>query len=455
MILNRTKKSFLSKLFVIAIPITLQNLITSLVNLVDNVMIGRLGDEAIASVGLANQFFFIYSLLVFGICSGAAVFTAQYFGKRDYKGIRTVTGQELLLSVSTGLIFGLVAFITPMTIMRIFSPDEAVCAAGAGYLRIVAATYPLAAVSFAVSYLLKSVGEVKAPMYISALSVCINIIFNYLLIYGKFGCPELGVNGAAIATLISRVTEAVIICAVALCKIDYLRTGLKDYIAFTKENMVQFFKVAGPVIINETLWGLGMSAYSAIYSRIGDATAGTAAVAAANTASLAEKLFFVGSMGFSHAAGIIIGKNIGAKKKKQAVYAAKFSLIVTPLVALASAVMLILIIPLYTAMFNLTPAAQDMTYKMLFILALSLPLKSYTLVAIVGIMRAGGDTRYALLADILCVWFIGVPLGYISGIVIGLSAPVTYAIVVSEEVVKAVIVWHRMRGKKWLNDLVN
>ncbi len=455
MTLNRAKRSFMKNLFVLAIPLAFQNLITSFVSLVDNVMIGRLGDEAIAAVGLANQFYFIYSLLIFGTCSGAAVFIAQYHGKRDYKGIRTVTGQELLISLSAGLIFGFFALITPMTIMRFFTPDKAVCIEGAGYLRIVAATYPLAAISLSVSYLLKSVGEVKAPVYISALSVGINIVFNYLLIYGKFGFPCLGVEGAAIATLISRLVEAVTITAIALYKIDYLRYGFKDYIAFTKENMVQFFKVAGPVIINETLWGLGMSVYSAVYSRIGDAAMGTAAVAAANTASLAEKLVFVGSMGFSHAAGIIIGKNIGAKKRKQAIYAAKFSLIVTPLAAIIPAIFLVLVIPLYTAMFNLTPAAQDMTHKMLVILALSLPLKSYTLVAIVGIMRAGGDTQYALLADILCVWLIGVPLAYISGIWLGLSAPITYAIVVSEEAVKAVAVYKRMRGNKWLNDLVN
>lgn len=455
MLVNRAKKSFFKILITLALPLALQNLITSFVSLVDNVMIGQLGDEAIAAVGLANQFFFVYSLFIFGTSSGGAVFISQYYGKKDFTGIRNIIGIQMAVSLAAGIICGGAALFMPGLIMKFFTPDMAVQISGVGYLKIVAITFPLSAISLSVSYILKSIGEVKIPVFASALSVMLNIVFNYLLIYGKFGFPYLGVNGAAIATLISRFVEAIVITGAAFYRVDFLREKIRDYVSFSKEKIKSFFVIAGPVIINESLWALGMTVYSAVYSRIGGVEAGTAAVAAANTASLAEKLVFVGSMGFSHAAGIIVGKSIGAKKNRYAIYAANFSAIVTPVVSLAATAILIILTPIYLNLFVLTPMARDMAQKMLYILALSVPLKSYSLLGIVGVLRGGGDTKFALFVDVLTVWMIGVPVAYLSGIVIGFSAPLTYALVLSEEVVKCIIVYVRMSRKKWINDLVN
>lgn len=440
---------------VIAVPLALQNLMMTSVNLVDNLMIGALGDTAIATVNLANQFFFIFSLMLFGMGSGSAVLLSQFWGKGDKSGMRRIAGLTFVLGLFVGLIFGAFAFICPELIMKIFSEDPAVIAGGKIYIRIIAATYPLTAATTVISYFLKSTEEVKIPLYGSIFSIAVNIIFNYFLIFGTFGFPRLGIAGAAYATLLARIIECIYVYVASFIKIDFLRQNLKDYVSFSKDLLLSFFKIACPVILNETLWSLGISLYSAIYSRIGQTPEEcTAAVAAVYVSSLAEKLASVFIFGMSHAVSIIIGKEIGSGRIKRARYnAAQFGLI-SILVGIVFGVFMVAIMPLFISLFAVSAQAEVYARNLIIIMALSLPVKNFTLVNIVGVLRGGGDTVFSCVLDVSGVWFIGLPSALIAGFVLGLPLEFVFSCTLIEEVFKFFVLYKRVKSGKWVHNLV-
>ncbi len=440
---------------VIAIPLALQNLMTTTVTLVDNVMVGSLGDTAIATVNLANQFFFIFNLMIFGMGSGAAVLMSQFWGKGDKSGMRRIAGLTFVLGLAIGLVFCFVAIAFPELIMKIFSADKAVIAGGKVYIKIIAATYPLTAITMVISYFLKSAEEVKIPLFGSIVSIFVNILFNYFLIFGKLGFPCLGIAGAAYATLLARIVECIYVYAISFIKIDFLRQQIRDYISFSKELLTSFLKISCPVIINETLWSIGISLYFVVYSRIGATPEeGTAAVAAVNIASLAEKLSSVFIFGMSHAVSIIIGKEIGSGRVKRARYnAAQFGLI-APIVGVIFGALMVAVMPLFISFFAVSQKAEIYAMHLIIIMALSLPVKNFTLVDIVGVLRGGGDTVFSCVLDVSCVWLIGLPAAFITGFILKLPLEVVFASTLIEEVFKFVILYKRVKSGKWVNYLV-
>lgn len=440
---------------VTAVPLALQNLVTTSVSLVDNLMIGSLGDTAIATVNLANQFFFIFNLMLFGMGSGAAVLMAQFWGKKDECGMRRVAGLTFILGLGVSLLFAVCSALFPETIMAIFSADKAVISLGAEYIRIIAVTFPLTAATLVLSYLLKSSEEVKIPLVASTFSIGINIVFNYFLIFGKFGFPKLGVAGAAYATALARFFECAFIYGISFIKIDFLKRHVRDYISFSKDLFKKFVTTSCPVILNETLWSLGVSMYFAVYSRIGITPEdGTSAVAAVNIASLAEKLSSVFVFGMCHAVSIIIGKEIGSGRMRRARYdAGQFSVLAPLCGVLFGAVMVALMNP-FISLFKVSDAARVYAVHLIIILAVALPIKNYNLVNIVGVFRGGGDTVFSCLLDVLGVWGIGLPAALITGFVFKLPLEVVFSSTLTEEFVKSIVIFIRIKSGKWVHYLV-
>lgn len=447
-----TIKNFLT----IAIPLALQNLVTTAVSLADNVMVGSLGDRAIAAVNQANQYFFVFSLILFGICSGSSVFIAQYWGKRDYKNIRHIAGLGAIIGFVVGLLFAAVGTFVPSSIMKILSTDSSVIEAGSLYLRILAPSFPLTAVSLSASFLLKSVENVKLPLFASVVAIFVNIFFNWVLIYGNLGAPSLGVGGAAYATLIARIVEFLIIIYGVFTSADFLRRSLWDYIRIPKEIVSSFISVSSPVIINESIWGLGTSLYTVIYARTGNSPGeGTAALAAMHITLLADKLASVFVLGMGYAVSIIVGKEIGSKRRRRAEFSAYQSSYLAPILGAFFAAVLVAVSPLFLKLFNVSEEVSLKAGTMIKILVVALPIKSFNLVNIVGTLRGGGDTRYACALDIGGVWFLSIPLIALCTFVLKLPIEVVYAVSLLEELIKSILVFRRLKGRKWLNDLVN
>ncbi|NFT92494.1 MATE family efflux transporter [Clostridium botulinum] len=442
-------KVFLRKTIAIAIPVTIQALLNTTLNLIDTMMIGQLGETTIAAVGLANKVFFVFTLLLFGIVSGSSILTAQYWGKKDIKNIRKVLGISLIIGLFGAIIFVVPSLVCPKIVMRIFTPNESTIGIGVAYLSIVALSYPLTAITNAYISLLRAVNEVKAPVVISLFSILINAILNYTLIFGHFGFPALGVQGAAIGTLIARIIECISVLSIVYLKNGPAAARLKELVAFDKTFIKMFFITVSPVIANEFMWGLGVTIYSLVYGRMGDG-----AVAAITITQTVEQIAVVIFQGISAATAVILGNELGANKLKKADIHAKYLLILQFIATLVIGVICILTRWPLIHLFTVTEAVAVDISKCLIVFVLYLPFKMFNLVNITGVLRSGGDTKSGLILDTTGVWLIGIPLAYLGGIFLSLPIYWVYVLVLAEEIYKFVLSFKRYKQKKWLKNIV-
>lgn len=441
---------FLKKTVLLAVPVAMQGLLNTVVNLVDNLMIGSLGATAIASVGLANKVFFVFSLLVFGVVSGSGILAAQYWGNHDVKNIRKVLGISLLIALSGAILFLIPARWNPRLVMRIFTTSESSIEMGAAYLMVAALSYPCTAVTNTYVAMLRSVNRVKEPVIISCVAILTNITFNYIFIFGHFGAPALGVVGAALATLIARILEMTLILLTVYAGKTPLACHVRELFGYSREFLIQFVRTSAPVICNEFMWGLGTTIYSMAYGRMGDE-----AVAAITIATTIQDLAVVLFQGLSAATAVILGNELGAGKLKRAENYARYLLILQFFLTIAAAVFVVgirwKVIGLYQP--GISDAVAEATSACLIVFALFMPFKMFNYVNIVGVLRSGGDTVMCLFIDTSGVWFIGIPLAFLGALVLKFPIHIVYAMVLLEEVYKAIIGFIRYRQKKWLRNL--
>ena len=439
---------FFRTLITIALPIILQNLMQSLVNMLDTIMVGQLGSVAIAAVGLGNQIFFLLNMVLFGVSSGAAIFVAQYWGKKDIAGIRQTLGLALTLATVIATIFTVAAVFAPYFLIGLYSKDPAVVESGGRYLRIVALSYPVTAISFVFAQGFRSTEHVRLPMVATLISLVANGILNYLLIFGIGFFPELGVLGAAVATVISRTLEFAILVVVGYRKKYEIAARLKEFFSYKFDFVARYIRIALPVIINETLWGLGITLQNSIFSH-----AGTDAISAINICSTISQLTWIFFIGTGTAAAIIIGKRIGAGQREQAIKTANTFGWFMPALAVVVALTLIPLSRMLPYFFNVEAEILQQAQLMLMALMVSYPFKSFNMCIVVGVCRSGGDTIYAALMDVLALWIVALPLGYFTALVLGLQPWIVFVSILVEEPIKATMGFIRLRSKKWLHDV--
>ncbi|MEG0774706.1 MATE family efflux transporter [Clostridium sp.] len=447
-LLNR--RTFIKTLLSLALPITLQNLISSSLNMVDTLMIGSLGEVEIAAVGLANQFFFLYSLITFGINSGCAIFIAQFWGKKDEKNIRRVLGLCISTGIITSIFFTLSALLAPELIMKFFTKDTEVIALGKDYLTHVSFSYVLTSISFAYVFASRSIGQPKIPMITSATALICNTVLNYLLIFGKFGFPELGVKGAAIATLISRILELILIVTIIYKQKGVLAAKLHEMLDLSREFIFNIFKTIYPVILNEFIWSLGMTMYSVAYARIS-----TDAVASVQISNTVQNIFMVTAFGLANACAIMIGNEIGRKNEDNAVILGRRFIKTSLSLGIILGISVFLFSGFIVSLFNVDANVIKNTTIILKLFSFIIPVKMLTALFIVGIFRSGGDTKFSLGLEMGSVWGIGVPLAFLGAIVLKLPIYMVVGMVYIEEIVKLSISLPRFKSKKWIRNLVN
>lgn len=440
---------FLKKAILLAVPVALQNLMNTFCNLLDTLMIGQLDTVSIAAVGLANKVFFVFSLLVFGVCSGSSILAAQYWGNRDKESIHKVFGMALMVSILSSLLFVLPSIFAPKLVMAIFTNSPDAISVGAQYLRIACLTYPLIAVSNVIVAMQRSVGRVRAPIFTGLLSIGINFVFNYSLIYGNFGFPRLEVAGAATATCISRVCEMLILLGVVYLGRSPIAAGVRAlFFGFSRSFVTLFASTALPVIINEFMWGLGVTMYSLAYGRMGDD-----AVAAITISGTIQDLAVVLFAGLSAACAVILGNELGAGKLARAERYAQNFFVLQFLIVLISAVPLFFGRWAFIGMYNVSPAVARDISRCICVFIAFMPFKMFNYVNVVGVLRSGGDTKMCLFLDTSGVWFIGVPLAFIGGLVLKLPIYWVYALVLTEEIYKMALGYPRYKKKVWLRNL--
>ena len=437
--------------FGLLLPIVFQNVMSLALQLSDTVMLGLLpsnSEIAISAANLANKPLFVYQLFIFGIVSGASVLMSQYWGKGDRKTIANIFGIATTAALSIGTVFTVVCALFSREIMSLFSESNEVVRLGSAYLRIVLISYVPTAIITLLYGVMKSTEQVKIPLFINGFSIILNIILNYFLIFGKCGFPALEVEGAAIATAISKLTEFVLIIVYIVFFETKLKLKIKNIFGFKKEIIKDFIRYSLPVIINETLWGLGVTLHAVILGNIGEEQ-----YAAYSLADIIEQVALLAAMGFAHSSAIMIGKELGSGRRDRAYGYAKTLLTMSTLSGLAFASVLLIARHNIINIFNVSDTTKSYASAIIVVMFFLIAFKAFNLPCIVGILRGGGDTVTAMLTDFIPMWLVAIPLGFIASKVWKLPVYYVYAILMCDEALKIGFAIYRVKSKKWIKDI--
>ena len=444
-------KSFAKYASSLALPVFLQNLITFVLGMMDVILLQGKGDIAVASVSLANQAYFCINLLIFGISSGSSVLISQFRGGKDLLSMRKVVIIALL--TATCLLLPLVLFFTlcPATALKIMTSEAELIKAGTSYVRIVSPSFICSGISYIFASLLRCTGKAKLPLFSSITAILLNTTLNYILIYGKLGFPAMGIDGAAIATVLSRVVEMLLILFfVYLGKDNVIKVSSKDLSGLSRAHVKKFFVISLPIILNEFAWGLCNTAYSAIYGRMGTAT-----VAAMSVANVIYQAFATLPNSIGYTTAIILGHLLGAEKFREAKNRAHTLSVYSILLGILMGGVMIICSPFFTeTMFGaLSATVTSLAISFIVVFACYLPVQTYLFTMISGILRSGGDTTFGALLDLLPMILIGIPAGIIFGIILKLNPVLVVALMYTDGIVKGIVGFFRVRTYKWVRKI--
>lgn len=451
-------KSFYKNLITLCIPMILQNLVTTSLAMVDTFMVGMLGETPLAAVTLANLPIFVIQFVVFGLQAGSSVLISQYWGKGDMKAITRVMGVAFTVAGGVSILFALAMFLFPTEIMGLLTNDPTLRDIAAEYGRIVGFSYVFNSFTSIYVGAHRSTENPKLGLFIFGSSMIANTILNWIFIFGKLGAPAMGVVGAALATLLSRVLEFVIMLIHA-AKSKRLPLSASLLLRPGKDMWRRFLKYATPVMLNETIWGLGTALYPTIMGHMDGSTEILAAYAVAGNI---DRFCSVALFAVSSAAAVIVGREIGAGRTKEKVYDVGKALLMvaTGLGAVVGVVLLIVtygiakpfVYPVYPAFRN-CPGAAEITTMILTIVAIFAPLRSFCATNIVGVLRGGGDVNFTTAIDVLPLWVVALPTAALCGLVFHLGIFWVYMSIELENIIKLGLGLWRIRSRKWIRDV--
>lgn len=441
-------REFYRKTLTLMLPVILQQLITIGINFMDNLMIGGFGEVSIAAVAFGNQFYSFFQFICMGLGSGAVVMSSQFWGRRELSPMRVTAAIALRVTAALCALFTLASVLWPQLILRFYSSDAAVIAAGAPYMRLVGTTFLLAGLSSTATYLMRSVGRVNIPLIGSAAAFFLNVFFNWVFIFGKFGAPALGLTGAALGTVIARAFEFLFVFGFFVLREEKFAFRLRHLFLSGASLRRTYVKYSVPVLVSDTLLGLSLSLTAVIYGHISPEISASNSI----TASLVQ-LTTVLNVGMAGASAIVVGNSIGegaidrARREGNAyiLLSFLFGLVIIPPLALLEGP--------YMSLYSIQPETRAIAHDMMLCTYLMLPLQTVAYVISKGILRGGGDTRFLLLADSSCVWFLSLPLGALAGFVWHLSPFWVYFLLRMEFPLKGIVCFLRYCSGKWIQQI--
>lgn len=444
---TKGSSSFNKDILRLAVPIVLQNIVTTAVNSADVIMLGFVGQDALSAGSLANQVMFILNLVYTGISSGVIMLAAQYWGKKDTKTIEHIMGIGMQLSMFISSMFFIMAFFFPHILMRIFTNDINLIYAGIPYLRMVSFSYLF--MSFSQVYLcaMRSIERVHFSTVTNAVALILNIIFNAVFIFGLFGAPKLGILGVALATVIARGVEFTI-CVIDNFIPKAIHFHIKNILEVNKILFFDFMKYSLPAFGNEIVWGVAFSMYSVIMGHLdSDIVAANAVVV------VARNLGTVACFGIADAGAIILGKSIGSGNTDTIKSDSSHFVKITSMSAVVGGIVIFLLRPVFFTMADLTPTAKSYLGIMLFINMYYIVGQAFNTAMICGVFRSGGDSKWGFFCDIIDMWCYSVPLGFISAFVLKLPPMWVYFLICTDEFVKIPFVYKHYKSYKWLKNI--
>ena len=447
-------EGFYRRLFLLALPIIVQNLITTSLGFLDTFMVGLLGSSEMSAVTVANVPIFIVQLVVFGLQSGSSVLISQYWGRGDRESINRVMGIGFFIAGSVSTVFALIMACFPASVLLLVTDNLLLVEIAVPYIRIVGFSYILNSLSSIYIGMQRSIENPRFGMLVFGASMLFNTVGNYVLIFGKLGFPALGVTGAAVATLLSRVVEFVLAFGYALrCRTVPLQWGA--ILRPGREMLRRFVHYSAPVLANETLWGL---AYSMMTVIMGHMTASGDLLAAYTVAGNIDKLTTAGIFGLANAAAVIVGKEIGVGNRAGVLSIGSAVCFTSFMfgVALGGAELVLfftVLRPQVLPLFRLTAEAAKLCTVMVFSYALSMPLHGFTTSMVIGVLRGGGDVKASLIIDNIPLWCFSLPIMSLLGLVLRVPNVWFCPCLMIEHIIKAPLGIWRVRSGKWVHDI--
>lgn len=442
-------RAFYKAFFTMTFTMALQNLIVFGVNLADSVMMGAYSETALSGVGICNNIQFFLNMAASGVSSGMTVIASQYWGKRDTKAIHRVSAVAIWIGlIFSALIFAFAA-LAPEFLIRLFTDKESVIEQAVIYLDVIKHTYIIYALSTVLLAILRSVETVKIGFYVSLSSFAINIFLNYILIYGKLGMPELGIKGAAIATLASRAIELAVVIIYILFVDKKLHCRIIDLIKFDSEMFRDYLKTGLPLMMSSVSWGLAMSIQGAIIGRLIES-----AIAANSIATTIFQVATVICYASGNAACVLIGKTIGENMSMEIIKKRSRSLqLIFLAIGVASSALLLIFKNLIIDFYNASPETVELTNQFIYVLCITIIGTSYEAPALTGIVSGGGETAFVLKNDIIFMWLIVLPASALSAFVFKFPVVVTFACLKADQVLKCVVAYFKVNSFNWVKSV--
>lgn len=441
-------KSFYRKVVMIALPITLQSLITIGVNMMDNIMLGKLGEVAMSAASQANQIFSLFQIFCMGMGMGASVLTARYYGMKDIPSLKKTITIMYRLLLSLGAVFTIAAIVAPGFLMSLYTNEPDVIAEGIRYYRWSIPCFLLLGLSLTTTIVLRSIGKVKIPLYTSMGAFFINVGANYTFIFGHFGAPAMGVAGAALGTLISRIFEFAIICGYFWFVDKTVAYRVKDFFCKCGDILRDYIRISIPVLVSDGLLGLGNTAVAMVYGRLGSSF-----VSANSIAAVTMQLSTVVIQGMSNASSIITGHTLGEGKVKEAQDQGYTFLAMGAIFGLFAAVLILFIADPIISFYNITQETREIAFQLMDAVAVIVFFQAMNSILTKGVLRGGGDTKFLMVADILFLWVVSIPLGCLAGFVWKLPAFWIYICIRIDQIIKAVWCIGRLKSGKWIKKI--
>ncbi len=443
-------KKFYKTMFKIALPISAQQLITVGVNLMDTVMLSDYGDFQLGGSAMAGSFITLFQIFCMGIGMGASVLTSRFWGMQERPSLKKAITLMLRLLVGFASVFTLATIIAPAAIMRIYvdAKQTEVIHYGVIYLRWLIPTYFLMGLTLTCTIVLRSVGQVKIPLYSSICAFFVNIFFNWMFIYGKLGAPEMQIAGAALGTLIARVFEFVFICGYFFFVDKKIGYRIRDFFMKCGDLLREYIRVCIPVLVSDGLLALGNNAVAMIIGRMGDAF-----IAANSVTTIVQQLSSVLTTGVSHASCIITGHTMGGGNMKKAQTQGYTFLLFSFLLGICAAGMILIARGLIIGYYDISPEAKDIAWSLMDAISLIMVFQSMNSILTKGVLRAGGDTKFLMAGDILFLWVASIPLGLVAGPILGLPAFWVYFMLKIDQVIKCVWCYFRLKSGKWMKRI--
>jgi putative MATE family efflux protein len=449
-----TGEHFFKTMIFLAIPVILQSVLSSSLYFIDSIMVGSLGDDTIAGVGLANQVFFLVFLFMLGVSGGASMFISQFWGKKDIRNIHRTQGLSLLLGCAVLIPVVVVSVVFPHWIMSLMIPKKEVIEVGSTFLRISSPSYILYSVSLVYAMSLRNTGHPRIPLIANGSAVVINTALNYLLIFGHFGFPKMGAAGAATATCIARTVEISIILGTVYSHKWPSAAKLRQMFDIRMSLVKKFFSQSGIIIAKDLIWAVGIVFYNRTYSQIG-APASSAVSAAVQIIGPVSSMAVVLFTGVATASQIMVGNQLGVDNMKTAyLYATRFMKIAV-LGGLIIGCALYMLRDIILLPYDISPDAKHAASNLITVFALYMPLSMFSMVSVVGVLRSGGDTITCLIMDTIAVYLIGMPLILLGVYVWHFPVGVIYAMVMTQEFFKVTLLSTRILSKRWMNNLTH